>query len=153
MWGRSVYKIKSHSIFTMCIFYNHPYTCRYLWINLPCAVRKAELILCEPSLCLKSTKNTDDKRGKRRFGRNILQWSKNDIKSKKSTNGDYFRWKIIPDEAETFSLHPWEMQTNNKYIDSVNWKVSGLKDKVKQRSFCTQKMNFKVQNEVWGVVV
>ena len=32
----------------------------------------------------------DDVRGKRRYSRNILQWSKNDIKSKKSTNGDYY---------------------------------------------------------------
>ena len=35
---------------------NHPYKHRYLWINLPCAVRKLELILCGPSPHLKSTK-------------------------------------------------------------------------------------------------
>ena len=34
--------------------------------------------------------NIDDVRGKRRYSRDILQWSKNDFKSKKTTNGDYF---------------------------------------------------------------
>ena len=33
--------------------------------------------------------NNDDVSGKRRYSCNILQWSKNDLKSKKSTNGDY----------------------------------------------------------------
>ena len=35
------------------------------------------------------TTNIDDVGRKRRYGRNILQWSKNDFKSKNSTNGDY----------------------------------------------------------------
>ena len=34
--------------------------------------------------------NIDDIIGKRRYGWNMLHWSKNDFKSKKSTNGDYF---------------------------------------------------------------
>ena len=33
--------------------------------------------------------NIDDVRRKRRYGRNILQWSKNDFKSRINTNGDY----------------------------------------------------------------
>ena len=33
--------------------------------------------------------NIDDAEGKRRYSWNILQWSKNDFKSKNSTNGDY----------------------------------------------------------------
>ena len=33
--------------------------------------------------------NVDDDRGNRRYSQNILQWSKNDFKSKKTTNGDY----------------------------------------------------------------
>ena len=39
--------------------------------------------------------NIDDVSGKRRYSRNILKWSKNDIK-KKSTNGDYLRVKLNP---------------------------------------------------------
>ena len=38
--------------------------------------------------------NIDDVRGKRRYSLNILQWSKDDIKSKKSTNGDECRHHI-----------------------------------------------------------
>ena len=34
--------------------------------------------------------NIDDVGGKRRYGRNLLQWSKNDFKIKKTTNGDYY---------------------------------------------------------------
>ena len=34
--------------------------------------------------------NIDDVRRKRRYGRNILLWSKNDFKSRINTNGDYF---------------------------------------------------------------
>ena len=34
--------------------------------------------------------NIDDIRGKRRHDRNILQWSKNDFKSRKTTNGDCY---------------------------------------------------------------
>ena len=33
--------------------------------------------------------NIDDLGGKRRYSRNIPQWSKNDFKRMKSTNGDY----------------------------------------------------------------
>ena len=33
--------------------------------------------------------NIDDAGGKRGYSRNILQWSKNDSKSRISTNGDY----------------------------------------------------------------
>ena len=33
--------------------------------------------------------NIDDVGGKRRYSRNILQWCKNDFKSKNNTNGDY----------------------------------------------------------------
>ena len=33
--------------------------------------------------------NIDDVGRKRRYCRNILQWSENDFKSKKTTNGDY----------------------------------------------------------------
>ena len=33
--------------------------------------------------------NIDDVSGKRRYSWNILQWSKNDFKSKINTNGDY----------------------------------------------------------------
>ena len=35
------------------------------------------------------TTNIDDVGGKKRYSRNILQWSKNDFKSKNNTNGDY----------------------------------------------------------------
>ena len=35
------------------------------------------------------SEDTDDVGGKRRYSRNILQWTKNDFKSTKSTNGDY----------------------------------------------------------------
>ena len=46
------------------------------------------------SLSEKYKTNIDDVEGKRRYSRNILQWSKNewsknDFKSKNSTNGDY----------------------------------------------------------------
>ena len=33
--------------------------------------------------------NIDDEGGKRRYSHNILQWYKNDFKSKNKTNGDY----------------------------------------------------------------
>ena len=41
------------------------------------------------SRLLKYKTNIDDVGGKRRYTRNILQWSKNDFKSKNNTNGDY----------------------------------------------------------------
>ena len=50
--------------------------------------------------------NIDDVRGKRRYSRNILQWSKNNIKSKKSTNGDYYldkRWNLELISASFFN--------------------------------------------------
>ena len=34
--------------------------------------------------------NIDDVEGKRKYNRNILQWCKNDFKSKNNTNGDYY---------------------------------------------------------------
>ena len=37
--------------------------------------------------------NIDDIGGKRRYGRNILQWCKNEFKSKNNTNGDY--WDVF----------------------------------------------------------
>ena len=37
--------------------------------------------------------NIDDVGGKRRW--NILQWSKNNFKSKINTNGDYFSWSTF----------------------------------------------------------
>ena len=41
------------------------------------------------SLFEKYKTNIDDVRKKRRYSQNILQFSKNDFKSRKSTNGDY----------------------------------------------------------------
>ena len=34
--------------------------------------------------------NIDEVGGKRRYSENILQWCKNDFKSKNNTNGDYY---------------------------------------------------------------
>ena len=40
---------------TFKVFFHRPYKRRHLWINLPCAVRKEELIVCGHSLRLRST--------------------------------------------------------------------------------------------------
>ena len=44
--------------------------------------------------------NIDVVRGKRRYGQNILQWSKKDFKSRKNTSGDYYS----KDKHEEFSF-------------------------------------------------
>ena len=48
--------MKKTHYFHFVYFCHHPYERRHLWIDLPFAVRKAELICCGPSLRLKSTK-------------------------------------------------------------------------------------------------
>ena len=67
---------------------------RYPWINLPCTVRKAELILCRHFLVWKVQKNIWWRKMKeepKKWGLFVIvRIYRNDIKSKKSTNGDYW---------------------------------------------------------------
>ena len=46
--------MKKFQYFHYSYFHHHPYKCRYLWFNLPCAVRKLELICRGPFFFLKS---------------------------------------------------------------------------------------------------
>ena len=48
--------------------------------------------------------NIDDVGGKRRYSRNILKWSKNDFKSKNSTNGDYLLHRATQNQLNQIKL-------------------------------------------------
>ena len=97
-------------IFTICSCYNRPYLRRYQWINLPRAVRKAELILCGPSPRLKKYKK--------------YWWRKRKEKPKKWSLFDIVR--IYSSRAKTtYKVRKAPMETTNLNTP-VKWSKTKL---------------------------
>ena len=101
---------------------------RQIQISTPAAIIKKVplfspyVVFCGPSLSLKSTKKilmTQEEWGTKKLGsfwysQNILQWSKNDIESKKSTNGDYHVVRIEQENTLTLTWQePCHLQGKN----------------------------------------
>ena len=126
VWGKHVYWIKNPTIFTICSFtivlknvVIYGLTCPALWKGGANTLRA--LLTLE-----KYEKTNHDICVMRRYGQNIFQWNKNDIKSTRMTTGDYYILlkQLLDGKWEFLQIRQWRSSHNQtkKWQPIINHK-------------------------------